>query len=63
MLLQCKSYVIAFTTILWLVAVFQDKVCWFVVSISIQQNNKTTKSQNNKTTKPHYLRSITSALG
>jgi len=51
MLLQCKSYVIAFTTILWLVAVFHDKVCWFVVSISIQQNNKTTKSQNNKTTK------------
>ena len=49
MLLQCKSYVIAFTTILWLVADFQDKVCWFVVSIAF---NKITKSQNNKITKP-----------
>ena len=31
--------------------------------ITKSQNNKITKQQNHKTTKPHYLRSITSALG
>ena len=49
MLLQCKSYVIAFTTILWLLLFFKTR---FVGSLSVLAFNKITKSQNNKITKP-----------
>ena len=47
MLLQCKSYVIAFTTILALLF-FKTR---FVGSLSVLAFNKITKSQNNKITK------------